>query len=352
MDSTAVAALFFKDPYSQRVDEALEKYEKFHTVAARMTGVPQQTASRWDEENLPLSNTHVGFTKLPDTRFSISKADRQSLTERVKAGESQAQVAADYGISKGRVSQIVSKASKPPTAPKGPYVSKSGVEWTDYALNIYLGCAHNCDYCYAKLMNGKTGWVEDWTQPRKRDIDLEELFKELDSLEPGNLFFCSITDAYQPLNRELDWAGQVLSVLLSKKHITTLILTKSSDVERDLDDICNAHNTLQNVKLGFTITCLDDATSKNYEPGASPPSERIRVLRKAHELGIPTRGSASKSSARTTPSPQRRSTGLQASSRTSVRWLRAGSCWPRRSNWPSNNASRSMTASSSLWPDS
>ena len=171
---------------------------------------------------------------------------------------------------------------------KGPYVSKSGVEWTDYALNIYFGCGHNCEYCYAKLMNERTQWVEKWDQPKKREINLEELSKELDKLKPGMLFFCSITDAYQPLNRELNWASEVLKVLLSKKHITTLILTKSADVKEDLDAILRAHNSFHNVKLGFTITSLDDEANRKYEPYSSPPTERIRVLTTAHKMGIPT----------------------------------------------------------------
>lgn len=32
LDSTAIAALFFKDPFSERVDEALARYESFHTL--------------------------------------------------------------------------------------------------------------------------------------------------------------------------------------------------------------------------------------------------------------------------------------------------------------------------------
>jgi len=31
-------------------------------------------------------------------------------------------------------------------------IRRSGVEWTEYNANIYKGCAHNCKYCYARLM--------------------------------------------------------------------------------------------------------------------------------------------------------------------------------------------------------
>lgn len=32
LDSTAIASIFFRDPYSERVDSALKKFERFHTL--------------------------------------------------------------------------------------------------------------------------------------------------------------------------------------------------------------------------------------------------------------------------------------------------------------------------------
>ncbi len=204
----------------------------------------------------------------------IDKAP-EKVKERVRKGQ----------ISISRAYKSIIKVK---SVPKGPYIGKSKVEWTDYGLNIYTGCSHNCCYCYGKLLNRRTKWIENWSDTRKRKIDLKELSGELDKLEPGKLFFCSITDAYQPLNEKLDWARSVLEVLLSKSHIITLILTKSAFVEKDLDFIRDMSQKNRNVKLGFTITCLDDEKNRIYEPNSSSPSERIRVLKKAHNLGIPT----------------------------------------------------------------
>jgi len=33
---------------------------------------------------------------------------------------------------------------------------------SDYALNAYVGCQHNCVYCYAKFMKRFTGHQERW----------------------------------------------------------------------------------------------------------------------------------------------------------------------------------------------
>jgi len=159
----------------------------------------------------------------------------------------------------------------------------SGVEWCDYGINIYEGCFHNCTYCYAKLMNDRFKWVEVWNEPKKRNLDLVAWEKALEGIPPGVFFFCSTCDAYQPLNKTLKWAREVLQVMLKSKH-HILILTKSSDVEDDFDLI----SQYKNVEVGFTITSLDDITYKKYEPNSSLPSEKVRVLKKAKEMGIKT----------------------------------------------------------------
>lgn len=160
---------------------------------------------------------------------------------------------------------------------------ESGVEWCDYGINIYEGCFHNCSYCYAKLMNNRFKRVEVWTEPKKRNLDLDALAIALNELSPGVFFFCSTCDAYQPINKELKWAREVLQVMLESKH-HILILTKSSDVEDDFD-LISQH---ENVEVGFTITSLDDIAYKKYEPNSSSPSEKVRVLKKAKEIGIKT----------------------------------------------------------------
>jgi len=39
-------------------------------------------------------------------------------------------------------------------------LSKSAIQ--DYALNAYVGCQHNCHYCYARFMKRFTGHAEPW----------------------------------------------------------------------------------------------------------------------------------------------------------------------------------------------
>ena len=68
---------------------------------ARVVGIPQQTISDLQKGSI----TDFGNTSLPDLRYKISKEDEQVIFNRYQGGETQAQIAADYGISRQRADQ-------------------------------------------------------------------------------------------------------------------------------------------------------------------------------------------------------------------------------------------------------
>jgi len=161
-------------------------------------------------------------------------------------------------------------------------IRRSGVEWTDYNCNIYHGCAHNCKYCYARLITGRfEPNPSDWRDIKMVENAVELARRDIRALRPGRIMFCSMTDPYQPIEAETELARRVLEVLLdSPFHI--LILTKSPLVTRDLDLIHDHHN----VEVGFTITSLEDIPF--WEPYAPGNTKRIEALKKAHSMGIKT----------------------------------------------------------------
>jgi len=161
-------------------------------------------------------------------------------------------------------------------------IRRSGVEWTDYNCNIYHGCAHNCKYCYARLMTKRFEPKPlDWRDVKMVENAVELARRDIRALRPGRIMFCSMTDPYQPIEVETGLARRVLEVLLdSPFHV--LILTKSSLVTRDYDLI----QGLDNVEVGFTITSLEDIPF--WEPYAPGNTKRIKALKKAHSIGINT----------------------------------------------------------------
>jgi len=161
-------------------------------------------------------------------------------------------------------------------------IRRSGVEWTDYNANIYHGCAHNCRYCYARLMTKRFEPNPlDWRDVKMVENAVELARRDVRALPPGRIMFCSMTDPYQPIEAETRLARQVLEVLLNSPF-NILILTKSPLVTRDYD-LIRGH---RNVEVGFTITSLDDIPF--WEPYAPGNTKRIEALKKARSLGIKT----------------------------------------------------------------
>jgi N6-adenosine-specific RNA methylase IME4/ParB-like chromosome segregation protein Spo0J len=105
----------------------LRKAGKSQLEVAKMLKIPQQTVSYWEaEEKKNTSNTSAGNACIHDLRVSVSKDKYQEIYEKAKAGEPQAQIAADYKISQQRVSQIIKivearrKKPEPPETPAFP----------------------------------------------------------------------------------------------------------------------------------------------------------------------------------------------------------------------------------------
>ena len=163
-------------------------------------------------------------------------------------------------------------------------LSKSGIESVDYALNPYVGCAHGCVYCYAVFMKRFTGHEEEWGTFVDIKVNAPDvLTRQVKRAKPGNISFGTVTDAYQPLEREYGITRACLEALLDHPHPIS-ILTKSALVVRDLDLI----KKLKDVEVAFTITTLHEEVRRRFEPGASPVAARLKALRAFSEAGIPT----------------------------------------------------------------
>ena len=159
-------------------------------------------------------------------------------------------------------------------------LGKSGI--TDYCVNCYTGCLHNCVYCYARYMKRFTGHTEPWGQFLDIKVNAPDLlFKEVRRKPPGHVFFSSVCDAYQPAERKYELSRRCLKILIETGYEVG-ILTKSTLVTRDLDIM----RGFPNVEVGMTITTMDESIRSKIEPAASPSAERIRALREIADAGV------------------------------------------------------------------
>jgi len=162
---------------------------------------------------------------------------------------------------------------------------------TDYVINPYTGCEHGCKYCYAVFIKRFQDIKEEWgdfVYVKANCVDLLE--KELRKAKPGNIWLSSVCDCYQPVEEKYKLTRKILEILSKpefKDKFTIELLTKSALVKRDFDLIKNFG---KNLELGMSLGILDDKIAEKIEPFASRPSERLKTLKEAHELGIKTYG--------------------------------------------------------------
>ena len=163
--------------------------------------------------------------------------------------------------------------------PKG----KAG-EYGKYALNLYNGCTHGCRYCYCPAIMHKTR-DQFHAVGTPRFFDYPKLMEEIKQHQGKSLFLCFTCDPYQPANEEHNLTGRIIEVC-HYNEIKVVILTKGGKrSEKDLGLLAKNPNLSE---YGVTLTFLEDVDSLSWEPHAALPMERITILRKAHDMGIPT----------------------------------------------------------------
>ncbi len=166
----------------------------------------------------------------------------------------------------------------------------------DRSVNPYRGCEHGCSYCYARPSHSYLGLSPgldfETRLIAKRGLR-ERLIHELASprYTPGLLALGTVTDAYQPLERELRLARDVLEVLHDCRH-PLAIVTKGSGIERDID-LPAALASQRLVGVAVSVTTLDAELARRMEPRAAAPWRRLRTIERLAAAGIPVSVSVS-----------------------------------------------------------
>ncbi len=159
-------------------------------------------------------------------------------------------------------------------------LGKSGI--SDYCVNCYTGCLHNCIYCYARFMKRFSGHEEPWGTFVDAKVNAPEILRrEVARKPPASVFMSSVCDAYQPVEKRFGLSRECLRILVDAGYHVG-ILTKSKLVTRDFD-ILEGHD---NCDVGCTLTTMDERLRFHIEPGASPTFERIAALEEACSRGI------------------------------------------------------------------
>jgi DNA repair photolyase len=233
-----------------------------------------------------MSDFHIPLQAIKGRGAASQLAHRFSVDERAGFddgwGTLDEAAAAPHKLPRTQVmDEIARSAISRNTSPDVPFTQ---------SINPYRGCEHGCIYCYARpthsYLNLSPGLDFETKIIAKRNI-ADVLRTEL--AKPGHrpdaVGLGTVTDAYQPVERELRLTRAVLEVLHEAQH-PLAIITKSSGVERDLD-LLAPMAALRLVTVYITITTLDPTLARTLEPRAAAPHRRLRTIRALVDAGIP-----------------------------------------------------------------
>lgn len=154
---------------------------------------------------------------------------------------------------------------------------------SDYSLNCYTGCSHGCIYCYARFMQRFHPHPEPWGEFVDVKVNaIEVLLRQLRRLQPGEVFVSSVCDGWQPIEAECKLTRRCCDLLL-KRGFRVNVLTKSSLLLRDLELFAG-----RNVRVGVTVTTLNEELRRLWEPKSSPVQERLQVIEQARQAELKT----------------------------------------------------------------
>ncbi|MGB1040952.1 MAG: SPL family radical SAM protein [Flavobacteriales bacterium] len=160
----------------------------------------------------------------------------------------------------------------------------------DYTFNPYSSCSFNCLYCYIRGSKYGTNLEESLTvKTNAIEILNKQLANRAKKNQYGIIVLSSVTDPYLQIEKKYEMTRQALEVIL-KHRFPVHIITKSDLIERDFDLLKQIDKTailpddLKELKRGamisFSFSTLQDEVGKIFEPGATPPSQRLEIIKK------------------------------------------------------------------------
>jgi DNA repair photolyase len=160
----------------------------------------------------------------------------------------------------------------------------------DVGINPYRGCEHGCVYCFARPMHEYLGFsagLDFETRimvKRAAPALLREALRKK-SWVPQPIGLSGATDAYQPIERELELTRGCLEVLAEARN-PAAVITKNRLVTRDIDVLQELAKHRAAVVF-ISLTTLDLKLNRLMEPRTSSPGQRLEAMSALSEAGIP-----------------------------------------------------------------
>lgn len=151
-------------------------------------------------------------------------------------------------------------------------------------FNLYKGCSHGCIYCDSRSACYQ---IEDFDTVKVKKDAVVILSKELASKKVKSILKTGgMSDPYVHLEKQLEVTKKSLE-LIHHYGFGINVLTKSDMILRDIE-LYKKINDRYKAIVQMTITTMDDDLASKIEPNVTPPSSRMKALKKFSDLGITT----------------------------------------------------------------
>jgi len=160
------------------------------------------------------------------------------------------------------------------------------MESYDYSINPYSGCSFGCTYCYAAFFSRDQDKMNNWGKwVEVKENALKLLVKKRKNpLIDKTIYLSSVTDPYQPIEKELELTRTILKELIDYHKVRLVIQTRSHLVERDID-LFKLFDTIQ---VNMTITTDSEEVRKVFEPYCPSNKMRLKAIKTINDNGIPS----------------------------------------------------------------
>jgi DNA repair photolyase len=159
----------------------------------------------------------------------------------------------------------------------------------DWSLNPYMGCVHQCTFCYVRAFEKRADRPFDdrYGQSIRVKVNVVEVVRrELarPSWRGEPVAIGAATDPYQPAEGRYRLTRGCLGALADAANPFSMI-TRGPMVVRDVDVLQEAARRAD-VSVNFSVPTLDREVWRKTEPGTAPPQQRLRALKTLVDAGI------------------------------------------------------------------
>lgn len=160
------------------------------------------------------------------------------------------------------------------------------MEGYDFTLNPYSGCSFGCTYCYAAFFSRteeqRKNWGY-WVQVKENALQLLIKFRKK-PLHNKTIYMSSVTDPYQPIEKELNLTRSLVKELLTYHQPRLVVQTRSPLATRDID----LFKQFKAIQVNMTITTDSENVRKVFEPLCPSNTSRLKAIKEINDAGINT----------------------------------------------------------------